>query len=130
MDFDIRAVRGAPGNPLRAVLPVEGTDRFDPFLVLHEQGPVYYALGEAIGFEDHPHRGFETVNYIVEGEQFHRNSHGCCESRVAIARGGSAGDEPRSTLARRARSRRTRFRSVRPNRAADRRTRRFGRPRS
>jgi redox-sensitive bicupin YhaK (pirin superfamily) len=76
MSFEIHAVRGEEGSPLRAVLPVEGTDRYDPFLVLHEQGPVTYRPGRAVGFTDHPHRGFETVNYIIEGEQFHRDSHG------------------------------------------------------
>jgi redox-sensitive bicupin YhaK (pirin superfamily) len=76
MIFTILPVRGEPGSPLRTVLPIEGTDAFDPFLVIHEQGPVSYGPGEAIGFDDHPHRGFETVNYIIEGEQFHRDSHG------------------------------------------------------
>jgi redox-sensitive bicupin YhaK (pirin superfamily) len=63
-------------SPLRAVLPEEGTARFDPFLVFHEQGPVVYRPHEAVGFPDHPHRGFETVNYIIEGEQQHRDSVG------------------------------------------------------
>jgi redox-sensitive bicupin YhaK (pirin superfamily) len=76
MSFEIHTVRGEEGNPLRAVLPIEGTDRYDPFLVLHEQGPVTYRPGRAVGFTDHPHRGFETVNYLIEGEQFHRDSHG------------------------------------------------------
>jgi hypothetical protein len=46
MSFEIHSVRSEEGTSLRAVLPVEGTDRYDPFLVLHEQGPVRYGPGE------------------------------------------------------------------------------------
>jgi redox-sensitive bicupin YhaK (pirin superfamily) len=68
MPFDIFSVPSTPGSPLRAVLPEEGTNRFDPFLVPHAQGPVRYAPGEAIGFDDHPHRGFDTVNCVIAGQ--------------------------------------------------------------
>jgi redox-sensitive bicupin YhaK (pirin superfamily) len=61
---------------LRAVLPHEGTAYGDPFLVLHEQGPVAYPPRRAIGFPDHAHRGFETVTYVIEGEQRHHDSFG------------------------------------------------------
>jgi redox-sensitive bicupin YhaK (pirin superfamily) len=60
----------------RRVLPEVKIGRFDPFLVLHEQGPIHYAPGEAIGFPDHPHRGFETVTYVIAGEQQHTDSFG------------------------------------------------------
>ena len=40
----------------------------DPFLMLDQMGPVEYAPGEAKGAPDHPHRGFETVTYIIDGE--------------------------------------------------------------
>jgi hypothetical protein len=49
---------------------------FDPFLLLDEMGPVDYAPGEAKGAPDHPHRGFETVTYMLEGSFVHRDSAG------------------------------------------------------
>jgi redox-sensitive bicupin YhaK (pirin superfamily) len=49
---------------------------FDPFLLLDEMGPVDYAPGEAKGAPDHPHRGFETVTYVLEGRFRHRDSAG------------------------------------------------------
>ena len=49
---------------------------FDPFLLLDEMGPVDYAPGEAKGAPDHPHRGFETVTYVLEGEFGHKDSAG------------------------------------------------------
>jgi redox-sensitive bicupin YhaK (pirin superfamily) len=39
-------------------------------------GPVDYKPGEAIGAPDHPHRGFETVTYMIEGAMEHEDSHG------------------------------------------------------
>lgn len=39
----------------------------DPFLLLDEMGPSDLAPGETKGAPDHPHRGFETVTYILEG---------------------------------------------------------------
>jgi redox-sensitive bicupin YhaK (pirin superfamily) len=48
----------------------------DPFLLLDEMGPVDYAPGEAVGAPDHPHRGFETVTYVLEGEMEHEDSAG------------------------------------------------------
>src|SRR5258708_26436749 len=39
-------------------------------------GPVDYAPGEAVGAPDHPHRGFETVTYVLEGEFEHEDSAG------------------------------------------------------
>ena len=44
--------------------------------MLDEVGPVTYAPGEAIGAPDHPHRGFETVSYILSGEKLHEDSTG------------------------------------------------------
>jgi len=48
----------------------------DPFLMLDHMGPVTYAPGEAIGAPDHPHRGFETVTYILHGGFHHKDSVG------------------------------------------------------
>jgi redox-sensitive bicupin YhaK (pirin superfamily) len=48
----------------------------DPFLLLDEMGPVDWQPGEAIGAPDHPHRGFETVTYMLEGRFEHEDSQG------------------------------------------------------
>ena len=39
-------------------------------------GPSEYGPGEAVGAPDHPHRGFETVTYIIDGEIEHKDSAG------------------------------------------------------
>lgn len=49
---------------------------FDPFLLLDEMGPVNYAPNEAKGASSHPHRGFETVTYMIEGAFEHKDSQG------------------------------------------------------
>jgi quercetin 2,3-dioxygenase len=49
---------------------------FDPFLLLDEMGPKYWKPGEAKGAPDHPHRGFETVTYMLEGRFEHKDSRG------------------------------------------------------
>jgi len=56
-----------------ASIDLRGTD---PFLLLDHMGAVEYAPGEAKGAPDHPHRGFETVTYIMDGELVHRDSNG------------------------------------------------------
>lgn len=56
--------------------PTTALDMIDPFLLLDEMGPTEVAPGEAIGAPDHPHRGFETVTYMLEGEVEHRDSAG------------------------------------------------------
>jgi redox-sensitive bicupin YhaK (pirin superfamily) len=48
----------------------------DPFLMLDHMGAVEYAPGEAKGAPDHPHRGFETVTYMLDGVIEHRDSNG------------------------------------------------------
>ena len=48
----------------------------DPFLMLDHMGPAEYGPGEAIGAPDHPHRGFETVTYIIDGCMQHKDSVG------------------------------------------------------
>jgi redox-sensitive bicupin YhaK (pirin superfamily) len=48
----------------------------DPFLLLDHLGAVEYAPGEAKGAPDHPHRGFETVTYMMDGKIEHRDSNG------------------------------------------------------
>jgi redox-sensitive bicupin YhaK (pirin superfamily) len=64
------------GFVVRRPLPTPGLALADPFLLIDEMGPVEYAPGEAIGAPDHPHRGFETVTYVLEGEMEHEDSAG------------------------------------------------------
>jgi redox-sensitive bicupin YhaK (pirin superfamily) len=64
------------GFVVRRPFPSEGLDHIDPFLLLDEFGPVDYRPGEAVGAPDHPHRGFETVSYMLEGEFEHADSAG------------------------------------------------------
>ena len=45
-------------------------DQCDPFLMLDHLGPVVYGPGEAVGAPDHPHRGFETVSYLIDGKLY------------------------------------------------------------
>jgi redox-sensitive bicupin YhaK (pirin superfamily) len=56
--------------------PQASFSEFDPFLLLDEMGPSTLAPGEAKGAPDHPHRGFETVTYLLSGEMEHRDSRG------------------------------------------------------
>ena len=64
------------GFVVRRPFPTGRVDNIDPFLLLDEMGPVEYAPSKAIGAPDHPHRGFETVTYILAGEMEHRDSNG------------------------------------------------------
>jgi redox-sensitive bicupin YhaK (pirin superfamily) len=64
------------GFIVRRPLPTAGLRMADPFLLLDELGPVDYGPGEAIGAPDHPHRGFETVTYVLDGELEHEDSAG------------------------------------------------------
>ena len=68
--------REGAGFLVRRPFPTQGLDQVDPFLMLDEVGPVDYAPGEALGAPDHPHRGFETISYILEGEKLHEDSTG------------------------------------------------------
>ncbi|EPA06261.1 pirin family protein [Candidatus Nitrosarchaeum limnium] len=49
---------------------------FDPFLLLDEMGPIEISPGNAKGAPDHPHRGFETVTYMIDGTFEHKDSQG------------------------------------------------------
>jgi hypothetical protein len=64
------------GFVVRRPFPTGALRHADPFLLLDEMGPVDYAPGEAIGAPDHPHRGFETVTYVLDGEMEHEDSAG------------------------------------------------------
>jgi quercetin 2,3-dioxygenase len=56
--------------------PSPSLDFFDPFLLLDEMGPSDLRPGEAKGAPDHPHRGFETVTYLLSGAMQHKDSQG------------------------------------------------------
>jgi hypothetical protein len=64
------------GFVVRRPVPTLGLELVDPFLLIDELGPVNYGPGEAVGAPDHPHRGFETVSYILEGAVEHEDSAG------------------------------------------------------
>jgi quercetin 2,3-dioxygenase len=64
------------GFLVRRPFPKPAFSEFDPFLLLDEMGPVEVAPGEAKGAPDHPHRGFETVTYLLAGEMEHKDSRG------------------------------------------------------
>ena len=70
-----RTVEGG-GFVVRRPFPTPELPLFDPFLLLDEMGPVDYAAGQAVGAPDHPHRGFETVTYLLDGEFEHEDSAG------------------------------------------------------
>jgi len=54
--------------------PTSTLSDFDPFLLLDEMGPTDVRPGEAKGAPDHPHRGFETVTYMLSGSFRHKDS--------------------------------------------------------
>ncbi len=64
------------GFLVRRPFPKASFSEFDPFLLLDEMGPMDVAPGEAKGAPDHPHRGFETVTYLLSGDMEHKDSRG------------------------------------------------------
>ena len=64
------------GFVVRRPFPTQEKSYVDPFLLIDEMGPVDYAPGKAVGAPDHPHRGFETVTYLLEGAMEHEDSFG------------------------------------------------------
>ncbi|MCX6107303.1 MAG: pirin family protein [Proteobacteria bacterium] len=70
-----QAMEGA-GFLIHRPFPTHELLQIDPFLLLDEMGPISYAPGAAQGAPDHPHRGFETVTYLLAGEMEHRDSAG------------------------------------------------------
>jgi len=71
----VRTLEGG-GFPVRRPFPSPELMQVDPFLLLDHLGPVSWGPREGIGAPDHPHRGFETVTYILSGELRHRDSRG------------------------------------------------------
>jgi len=64
------------GFLVRRPFPKTSFSEFDPFLLLDEMGPIELAPGEAKGAPEHPHRGFETVSYLLAGDMEHMDSRG------------------------------------------------------
>jgi hypothetical protein len=61
----------------RRPVPGPGLDQIDPFLFLNHHGPQVYSPDNAgLPFGPHPHRGFETVTFILDGELAHHDSAG------------------------------------------------------
>ncbi|MDH3518697.1 MAG: pirin family protein [Acidimicrobiia bacterium] len=78
----VRSVTTAPrgfegeGFPVRRAFAGVDLADLDPFIHLDQMGEVEYAAGEPKGTPWHPHRGFETVTYMIDGEMAHRDSQG------------------------------------------------------
>jgi redox-sensitive bicupin YhaK (pirin superfamily) len=78
----VRSVTTAPagfegeGFPVRRAFAGVHLAELDPFLHMDQMGEVDYAPGEPRGTDWHPHRGFETVTYIIDGTFQHQDSHG------------------------------------------------------
>ena len=78
----VRAVTTAPsgyegeGFPVRRAFAGVDMAALDPFIHMDQMGEVEYAPGEAKGTAWHPHRGFETVTYMLDGQVRHQDSTG------------------------------------------------------
>ena len=64
------------GFPVRRAFAGVSVERLDPFLHMDQMGAVEYSPGEPKGTPWHPHRGFETVTYLIDGQLQHADSHG------------------------------------------------------
>ncbi len=78
----VRSVTTAPsafegeGFPVRRAFAGVDERWLDPFVHLDQMGEVEYAPGEPKGTPWHPHRGFETVTYMIDGTLRHQDSNG------------------------------------------------------
>jgi hypothetical protein len=78
----VRTVTTAPsafegeGFPVRRAFAGVSTADLDPFIHMDQMGEVDYAPGEPKGTSWHPHRGFETVTYMIDGTFRHQDSNG------------------------------------------------------
>jgi len=78
-----RIIRDVPrhwvgdGFPVRSLFTYGNGNQFDPFLLLDYAGPHHFEpAGATRGVGEHPHRGFETVTIVYQGELEHRDSSG------------------------------------------------------
>jgi redox-sensitive bicupin YhaK (pirin superfamily) len=78
----VRSVTTAPtgfegeGFPVHRAFAGVDLAELDPFIHMDQMGEVDYAPGEPRGTDWHPHRGFETVTYMLDGTFQHQDSHG------------------------------------------------------
>ncbi|GAB2456011.1 pirin family protein [Jatrophihabitans fulvus] len=64
------------GFPVRRTMAGINQRYLDPFIMMDHMGEVDYAAGEPRGTNWHPHRGFETVTYLIDGQFVHQDTHG------------------------------------------------------
>ncbi len=64
------------GFPVRRAFAGVDLAALDPFIHMDQMGAVEYAPGEPKGTPWHPHRGFETVTYMIDGQMAHQDSNG------------------------------------------------------
>ncbi|MGW5361829.1 pirin family protein [Actinopolymorpha pittospori] len=64
------------GFPVRRAFAGVDMRQLDPFIHMDQMGEVEYAPGEPKGTAWHPHRGFETVTYMIDGTMRHQDSNG------------------------------------------------------
>lgn len=64
------------GFPVRRAFAGINYKHLDPFIMMDQMGEVEYAAGEPKGTPWHPHRGFETVTYLIDGTFVHQDSNG------------------------------------------------------
>jgi quercetin 2,3-dioxygenase len=82
VDRPVRQLTTAPtgyegeGFPVRRAFAGVQLRDLDPFIHMDQMGEVEYAPGEPKGTPWHPHRGFETVTYMLDGTFLHQDSHG------------------------------------------------------
>ncbi|HVF76081.1 MAG TPA: pirin family protein [Acidimicrobiales bacterium] len=82
VDRPVRSVSTAPtgyegeGFPVRRAFAGVDLSDLDPFIHMDQMGSVDYGPGEPRGTSWHPHRGFETVTYMLDGVMQHQDSHG------------------------------------------------------
>jgi len=78
----VRSITTAPrgvegeGFPVRRAFAGVDQSALDPFIHMDQMGEIDYAPGEPKGTPWHPHRGFETVTYMIDGTFLHQDSHG------------------------------------------------------
>jgi redox-sensitive bicupin YhaK (pirin superfamily) len=64
------------GFPVHRAFAGVPLTELDPFIMMDQMGEVDYAPGEPKGTPWHPHRGFESVTYLIDGTFLHQDSHG------------------------------------------------------